>query len=74
MSGDHDEKLCTKCDIEKPVSEFYSKPDRGDGMSAYCRSCIKGIDKTPEARNRTSRRKRWADGTFLTLHLTGRDY
>jgi len=34
-------KVCTKCHVEKPLSEFYTKTDSPDGYRSICKSCIK---------------------------------
>ena len=33
------EKICTKCRIEKPPSEFYKDPTAKDGRDSRCKSC-----------------------------------
>jgi hypothetical protein len=32
-------KICLKCKVEKPVSEFYSCKSRLDGLQSYCKVC-----------------------------------
>lgn len=32
-------KLCSKCKVEKHLSEFENRPDSKDGKRAYCRTC-----------------------------------
>lgn len=34
-------KVCSKCKIEKPLTEFHKKKDSKDGYSYYCKSCKK---------------------------------
>ena len=34
-------KVCTKCEIEKPVGDFYKQPRRRTGLSCWCRACSK---------------------------------
>lgn len=34
-------KSCSRCKIEKPITEFYSDKQKRDGFSCQCRSCIK---------------------------------
>lgn len=33
------EKPCTKCLVSKPLSDFYPKPERRDGLRRTCREC-----------------------------------
>lgn len=32
-------KTCTKCGIEKPLSEFHKRPERKNGFRSDCKSC-----------------------------------
>lgn len=32
-------KRCPKCDTDKPIAEFYAKPERHDGLSGWCIPC-----------------------------------
>lgn len=32
-------KKCTKCGVEKPLSEFHKNKKSKDGLSSYCKSC-----------------------------------
>ena len=34
-------KTCSKCKIEKPLTEFYKKGNTKDGLHSECKSCIK---------------------------------
>lgn len=34
-------KTCSKCEIEKPLDEFYTHPRTADGYSAACKECTK---------------------------------
>lgn len=36
-----DTKLCRKCNIEKPLSEFSKNKNKADGLDYYCKSCRK---------------------------------
>jgi Recombination endonuclease VII len=45
-------KRCTKCGEEKPLAEFYDKPQRKDGKSGWCRTC----DTASCSRTRTKHR------------------
>jgi len=35
------EKQCTKCKEVKPLSEFYKHKAGKDGLTSYCKSCIR---------------------------------
>lgn len=35
-----DTKTCTKCDKEKPLSDFSKKKSRKDGLNTWCKSCM----------------------------------
>ena len=45
-------KKCTKCGIEKPLSEFYKRKDTKDGHRADCKECakarVKKFSENPE--------------------------
>ena len=41
-------KPCTKCKLDKPLSEFYKRHDSGDGYAYWCKIC------TQEHNNRLS--------------------
>ena len=34
-------KICTKCDCEKPLTEFHKDPQKPDGRHPHCKSCRK---------------------------------
>ena len=33
-------KICNKCGIEKPLSEFYNRSASKDKKTTYCKACI----------------------------------
>lgn len=41
-----DVKLCSRCGVEKPRSEFYAKKTRKDGLRSECKECSKAEAKT----------------------------
>jgi len=45
-------KVCTKCRIEKPLSEFATQSARKDGKTAQCKTCIAAAKKIFYERNR----------------------
>jgi hypothetical protein len=42
-------KKCTKCGVEKPLSEFQKRADRPIGFTSACKVCIK-LSQNPEKR------------------------
>lgn len=34
-------KTCFKCDLEKPLNEFYAHPQMGDGHLGKCKACTR---------------------------------
>jgi hypothetical protein len=34
-------KICSKCKVEKPVSEYYKHNSNKDGLQGQCKSCMK---------------------------------
>jgi len=50
------EKMCPKCGIVKPLSEFGIANNRGDGRKVYCKMCRKQEDNDPEFRRARGRR------------------
>ncbi len=45
------EKVCTKCNAQKPLAAFYRRARSRDGLSAGCRDCIK-IENAKRYRDR----------------------
>lgn len=41
-------KTCSKCNTEKPFSEFYKNKARKDGVGTYCIECSKSYYSTPK--------------------------
>lgn len=38
-------KTCSKCDEEKPLTEFYKQASRADGRQRYCKRCAKEFQR-----------------------------
>ncbi len=55
MSEANITKKCSRC-IWKPISEFYKDPKSRDGMTYYCKSCIK---KAATRYSKTEKSKIW---------------
>lgn len=45
-------KVCFKCNIEKPVEQFYSHPEMADGRLNKCKDCTKKDVKSHYSKNR----------------------
>lgn len=45
-------KLCKKCKIEKPLSEFHKRSKNKDGLYSYCHECSRADANTYYAKNR----------------------
>jgi len=50
-------KVCTKCGVEKPRSEFYKSSRNKSGIISQCKPCKDKIVKDWEKRNPDSKRK-----------------
>lgn len=46
-----DTKICFKCNIEKPLSEFYKHPKMADGHLGKCKECTKSDVKNKYEEN-----------------------
>ena len=59
-------KLCSKCNEEKELKEFYKRTQRKDGYAAWCKSCANDYSK--------DRLKAWRLNTKLKLidHFGGK--
>jgi hypothetical protein len=42
-------KLCSKCKLEKLVSEFHKKSNEKDGLNCQCKSCVWEYNNSPES-------------------------
>jgi hypothetical protein len=65
-------RVCSRCELEKPASEFYSDEKR------QCKECrreiVRNYKRSTKGRNSPSQRKAWADNTFKGLGLSDSDY
>lgn len=47
-------KMCSKCKVEKPRSEFYARKASRDGLQPHCKTCKKATDKGWYADNKVA--------------------
>lgn len=47
-------KICSKCNQEKPLEEFYKDSNSSDGKRSTCKSCIKISNKEYYSKNKNS--------------------
>ena len=45
-------KKCTKCGIEKPLTEFHKHKETKDGLYGRCKQCARQYDKEYYAKNK----------------------
>ena len=70
-------KICSKCKIEKPYSEYHKRPKIKSGIVHQCKSCCKKRGAEYRKNNKEKiavyRKKRYDDNRELEL-LYGKDY
>lgn len=57
-------KQCSKCKVEKSLSEFYKDKQKSDGFSSACRTCMKAQSKSYRNSNPekvTAKNKLWRE-------------
>ena len=59
-------KICTKCKIDKELSEFNENNTTKDKLSAYCNSCVKKCSKESYLKNKDKINKRHIEQNKLT--------
>lgn len=70
-------KTCTKCGVNKPVSEFYKFCRSKDGLAYECKECSKSRAKNYAKEHRDERTKKhleWADKNREHLRDYMRNY
>lgn len=50
------EKECRKCHVTKPADEFYAHKQNRDGLSSYCKVCLKAMESERYFRLRVLKR------------------
>lgn len=48
-------KVCSKCLIEKPITNFNKNKSRNDGYSQFCKECVSVLDRLYRPKQRESR-------------------
>lgn len=65
--ADHDpqeKRCCTRCEVEKPLTEFYKRSDVKDGYRPWCKKCSREVSSKWEEENRERKRakaKKWQE-------------
>jgi Recombination endonuclease VII len=55
MSVATDTKVCTRCKVVKPCSEFHVNRAKNDGLAIYCKPCMNGMTRRHYKKNRDAR-------------------
>lgn len=53
-------KQCSKCGVEKSLSDFYKNSDGRLGVSAQCKTCLSPVWAPTKARYRAANPERYA--------------
>lgn len=61
-------KVCSKCKIEKDVSEFHKRTNTSDGLRNECRECGNKISKEYENKNIIKNQNKEHQGTKVCRH------
>jgi 5-methylcytosine-specific restriction endonuclease McrA len=65
-------KVCSKCGVDRPVSDYYREPKKNDGLSYACRGCT--LIRSTEWAERNQGRRRETDQKKRIRYLAdGRD-
>lgn len=51
-------KLCARCRVKKPLSQFHRQPSGPKGRHSYCKSCANKAQRVSRIKNVTPERKR----------------
>lgn len=54
-------KVCPRCKIEKPISEFFVNKSRRDARTCYCKICCKFYHKKTSPEKRREYERRWRE-------------
>ena len=75
QDGPHSHKVCPRCGIDKPASEFHLARGTASGLAGHCKQCSKEL--TYEWRGRNPERakaitRRWYEARGKESHLSYR--
>ena len=63
-------KSCSRCGVDKPLSEFYANSASGDGFTSACKVCMSADQKARRERLNASRPPDWKKKTAdMTAYL-----
>lgn len=62
MTGDM--KICSKCGIEKPTTEFYKHNRHRDGLASNCKTCT-AISQENYRRNHKEQIRKWSSAIMM---------
>lgn len=73
-----DSKVCTKCGVSKPLTEFHNLKASKDGKSYYCRACVNpgGLQRAAVRRQKYKETAAYLDFTIylITNTVNGKQY
>jgi hypothetical protein len=70
-------KVCSKCGLEKEITEYWKHKKTVDGIDYYCKDCRKNINNEYSQNNRNAvaeRTKRYKANNRLTVTNRNREY
>jgi len=65
-------KKCSKCDLSKSITEFYTRSSSRDGYRHQCKQCVSNMSKIAHENNKDnmkSKAKQWRDNNKGILKL-----
>ncbi len=77
-------KICSKCNLEIPVDQFYRDKSKKDGRSTICKLCRQKYDQSPKGKTRQTkyetstkgknRQKGWREKNPETIKKLGKEW
>ena len=71
--GRHLSKTCTKCKVEKPITEYIKRKGYKDGIFSWCKDCHREYDRTwrknmePTKKKETGRKNKLKQSYGITV-------